>query len=235
MTNVVVAMEATGRTRQGIAPAQPCATRDSAQINSKRGKATASRNSAAYQPLRMRAGGSDDRDLNRGGIVANVKFLPATQSALSNAFADTGVLSHALPARLRFKFVGAFTALQAVFPCLHSALRVLQDFACNEAKSMADFIVHKAHRGPGDTVDAAMHRAERLYGVPATWLHRLRYREVGDMPTSAFFAIFNAYRAACDLADRAYENERAKHAPDTALVRFADIVAGKTTEKEEAK
>lgn len=32
MTNVVVAMEAAGRTRQGIAPAQPCATRDSAQI-----------------------------------------------------------------------------------------------------------------------------------------------------------------------------------------------------------
>lgn len=105
----------------------------------------------------------------------------------------------------------------------------------NEAKSMADFIVHKAHRGPGDTVDAAMHRAERLYGVPATWLHRLRYREVGDMPTSAFFAIFNAYRAACELADRAYENERAKHAPDTALVRFADAVAGKTAEKETAK
>jgi hypothetical protein len=104
--------------------------------NSKRGIVrNQSRNSAAYQPLRMRAGGSDDRTLNRGGIVANVKFLPATQSALSNAFADTGVLSHALPARLRFKFVGAFTALQAVFPRLHSALRVLQDFACDGAKS----------------------------------------------------------------------------------------------------
>jgi hypothetical protein len=28
---------------------------------------------------------------------------------------------------------------------------------------------------------------------------------------------------------------RNRHAPDTALVRFADAVAGKTTEKEEAK
>lgn len=138
--SIVIGMEAAGRTRQGtFAPAQPCATRDSAQINSKRGRATVSRNSAAYQPLRMRAGGSDDRVLNRGGIVANVKFLPATQSALSNAFADTGVLSHALPARLRFKFFGAFTALRAVFPCLHSALRVLQDFACNGAKSFHVF------------------------------------------------------------------------------------------------
>lgn len=138
--SIVIGMEAAGRTRQGNAPAQPCATRDSAQINSKRGIVrNQSRNSAAYQPLRMRAGGSDDRALNRGGIVANVKFLPATQSALSNAFADTGVLSHALPARLRFKFVGAFTALQAVFPRLHSALRVLQDFACNGAKSFHVF------------------------------------------------------------------------------------------------
>ena len=29
---IVIGMEAAGRTRQGIAPAQPCATRDSAQI-----------------------------------------------------------------------------------------------------------------------------------------------------------------------------------------------------------
>lgn len=102
----------------------------------------------------------------------------------------------------------------------------------NEAKSMADFIVHKVHRGPGDTVNAAMHRAERLYGVPAVWLHRLRYRNVGDMPTSAFFAIFNAYRAACDAAESAYENERARHAPDAALVRFADALAGREAKKE---
>jgi hypothetical protein len=102
----------------------------------------------------------------------------------------------------------------------------------NEAKSMADFIVSKSHRGPGDTVDAAMHRAERLYGVPASWLHRLRYREIADMPTSAFFAIFNGYRAACDAAERAYENERARHAPDAALVRFADALARQKTTEE---
>lgn len=54
-----------------------------------------------------------------------------------------------------------------------------------EAKGMADFILTKVHRGPGDTVEAAIHRAERLYGVPANWLHRLRYREIKDMPVSA--------------------------------------------------
>ncbi len=105
----------------------------------------------------------------------------------------------------------------------------------NEAKSMADFIVTRSHKGPGDTVGAAMHRAERLYGAPAQWLHRLRYREVRDMPTSAFFSIFNAYRAACDAAERAYDKERALHAPDTALVRFADALAGKAIEGEGLK
>jgi len=45
----------------------------------------------------------------------------------------------------------------------------------------------------------------------------------------------NASAQPCATRDSAYENERAKHAPDTALVRFADIVAGKASEKEDAK
>ncbi len=99
-----------------------------------------------------------------------------------------------------------------------------------EAKGMADFILHKAHRGPGDTVDAAMHRAERLWGAPASWLHRLRYREITDMPVSVFGAIFNAYQAASASAERTYENERNKHEPNSRLVRIADFVAGKKAE-----
>ncbi len=100
----------------------------------------------------------------------------------------------------------------------------------SESKRMADFIVHKVHRGPGDTVEAAMHRAERLYGAPAHWLHRLRYREIRDMPVSAFAAIFNAYQAAASAAERTYENERARHESNSALVRFTDFVAGKKDE-----
>lgn len=101
----------------------------------------------------------------------------------------------------------------------------------NEAKSMADFIVHKVHRGPGDTVDAAMHRAERLYGVPASWLHRLRYREVKDMPISAFGAIANAYRAACEAADKAYAAERKlADARNSKVLWLADFIAGQKDE-----
>jgi hypothetical protein len=120
MTIIVVRnQEAAGRTRQGIAPAQPCATRDSAQINSKRGRATVSRNSAAYQPLRMRAGGSDDRALNRGGIVANVKFLPASfQSAHASRAVTAGVLSViSAPLRL-FQFFPIVKAIGSLIPSL---------------------------------------------------------------------------------------------------------------------
>lgn len=91
-----------------------------------------------------------------------------------------------------------------------------------EAKSMADFIIHRVHRGPGDTVGAAIDRAERIYGAPSRWVHRLRYREIRDIPASAFFAIFNAYRAACDAADRSHENERAKQ---EARKSHADFIA----------
>lgn len=104
----------------------------------------------------------------------------------------------------------------------------------NESRRMADFILHKAHRGPGDTVDAAMHRAERLWGAPAAWLHRLRYRrDLKDLPVSAFAAIFNAYQAAGAAAERTYETEREKHEPNSRLVRFADFVAGRKAQAQE--
>lgn len=97
----------------------------------------------------------------------------------------------------------------------------------SESKRMADFILHKVHRDPGDTVDAAMHRAERLYGVPASWLHRLRYREVKDLPVSAFFAIVNAYNAAAEAGERAYLAERElADARNSKVAGLAAAVAG---------
>lgn len=96
-----------------------------------------------------------------------------------------------------------------------------------EAKGMAEGILRHVHRGPGDTVDAAMHRAERLYGVPAKWLHRLRYRDLKDMPVSAFAAIAHAYRAATEASERAYEAERKlADARNSKVLWLADFVAG---------
>ena len=104
-----------------------------------------------------------------------------------------------------------------------------------EAKGMADFILHRVHRGPGDTVDAAMHRAERLYGIPSEWLHRLRYRELKDVPGSVLVTLFNAYRAACEQAERSYDKERAQHETHSALAGLADALAGKDIQKETMK
>ena len=104
-----------------------------------------------------------------------------------------------------------------------------------EAKTMADFILHRVHRGPGDTVDAAMHRAERTYGVPSEWLHRLRYRDLKDVPGSVLITLFNAYRAASEHAERGYQKERALHETHSALVGLADALAGSQTEKDSMK
>lgn len=103
----------------------------------------------------------------------------------------------------------------------------------SEAKVMADFVLHRVHRGPGDTVEAAMHRAERLYGVPAQWLHRLRYRDLRDIPASAFFAIYNAYRAVGEASERAYEAERKlADARNSKILGLAAAVAGPKTERQ---
>ena len=105
-----------------------------------------------------------------------------------------------------------------------------------ESKRMADSILAHVHRGPGDTVDADMHRAERLYGVPAAWLHRLRYREIKDLPTSAFFAIANAYRAVNEASERRYLAERElANARNSKLLSLADAVAGTQIQREEEK
>lgn len=103
----------------------------------------------------------------------------------------------------------------------------MSDAYVSEARGMADFILQKTHRGPGDTVDAAMHRAERTYGAPAKWLHRLRYRQIKDMPVSAYGAIVRAYRAAQEASERAYEAERKlADARNSKLVGIADFIAG---------
>ena len=103
-----------------------------------------------------------------------------------------------------------------------------------ECKRMAGFILTKVHRGPGDTVDAAMHRAEHLYGVPAKWLHRLRYREIRDMPLSAFFALLAAYQVASEAGEHAYEKEKAlADARNSKVAWLADLVAGQATRPKE--
>jgi hypothetical protein len=99
----------------------------------------------------------------------------------------------------------------------------------NEAKLMSDYMIAKAFRGPGDTVDAAIYRAGKKWGAPTNWLHRLRYRyrDLRDTPGSALINIAVAYQAASTGIDEIYEKERERHEPNSAIVRLADFVAGK--------
>ncbi|MFK4826028.1 hypothetical protein ACI0FM_14750 [Paenochrobactrum sp. BZR 588] len=97
----------------------------------------------------------------------------------------------------------------------------------SHARGMSEYILNRSYRGAGDTVEAAMHRAERRFGAPATWLHRLRYRNIKDMPVSAYGAIVRAYELACQASQKAYEAERELHAPNSKLLGLADFTVGK--------
>ena len=107
MTPVVIApnQEAAGRTRQGNAPAQPCATRDSAQI-----KFTEHVGQGVFALSAICAG--DGACVRATGILGSLETetvapqiqRPAPNFKSATRDADTGGLSHALPACLRFKF-----------------------------------------------------------------------------------------------------------------------------------
>lgn len=86
MTPVVIApnQEAAGRTRQGNAPAQPCATRDSAQIkfSSTRVASTASQKAGYRIRVGKRAGDRQCRFPLKSDPASSGKNLPASfQSA----------------------------------------------------------------------------------------------------------------------------------------------------------
>lgn len=103
----------------------------------------------------------------------------------------------------------------------------------SEARGMADFIIRSVHRGPGDTLDAAMHRAEQEYGAPAKWLHRLRYRyrDLRDLPASAFLTIMKAHQRAIEAGERAYQHEKAlADARNSKMAGLAAALAGEKNE-----
>lgn len=103
--------------------------------------------------------------------------------------------------------------------------RVMSTAFITDVKGMAGFLLAKEHRGPGDTIEAASHRLQTKYGVPASFLMRLRHREVKDVLMSNFVALASAYQAAINKVDRAYEHEKAL-ANNTKIMRLAAALAG---------
>lgn len=112
MTSIVIGMKAAGQNRQGTnGPAQPCATRGA------RIQFTEHVGQGVFALSAICAG--DGAYVRATGILGSLETetvapqiqRPALNFKSATRDADTGGLSHALPACLRFKFFGAFTAL----------------------------------------------------------------------------------------------------------------------------
>lgn len=77
----------------------------------------------------------------------------------------------------------------------------------HEAKIWANRIIAAHHRGPGDTTDAAIHRAAMKHGLDPKMLWRLRYRTPKSMLIGAWKRIKAAYDAECERQEARLRHE----------------------------
>lgn len=94
-----------------------------------------------------------------------------------------------------------------------------------EAKTMARFLLKREHQGPGDTIEAASHRLQKKFKVPASIIMRLWNRPVKDMLLSNFMSLATAYIKARARVEKAYEHEKAL-AVNPTILRLAAALAG---------
>lgn len=116
---------------------------------------------------------------------------------------------------------------------LHPVQKPMTDLsAVDEAGGWADALVRREHRGPGDTVDAAIHRAARRHQVPERTLRALRYRKPKEIAASVYRALMRAYDAECarQEAKLRHELQIARSLPATPdrlrLIREVEAVLG---------
>ena len=105
-------------------------------------------------------------------------------------------------------------------------------FAGKSARKMARDLMGKYHRA-GENYDTTAYKIQNQYGVDAEIIMQGWNREPRGMLTHRWLPRFQAWLAAgFAKADAAYEEERSRHDDTSALVRLADLVAGKATQKE---
>lgn len=90
--------------------------------------------------------------------------------------------------------------------------KVMTDLAsdmspADQAAHWADSLIRKYHRGPGDTLDAAMHRVSVKHGIEHQTLWRLRYRRPKDLLASIYLKIRTAYETECDRQEAKLRHE----------------------------
>ncbi len=77
----------------------------------------------------------------------------------------------------------------------------------SEAKGWANQLIAANHRGPGDTTDAAIHRAAVKHGLDPKLLWRLRYRTPKSMLIGAWKRIKAAYDTECGRQEAKLRHE----------------------------
>lgn len=77
----------------------------------------------------------------------------------------------------------------------------------SEAKEWENHLIAKHHRGPGDTTDAAIHRAAVKHGLDPKLLWRLRYRTPKSMLIGAWKRVKSAYETECDRQEAKLRHE----------------------------
>jgi hypothetical protein len=103
-----------------------------------------------------------------------------------------------------------------------------------DARGWAEALLAREYRGPGDTIDAAMHRAETRHGIPAETFWALRYRPPKDIVARTYFRLKAAYQAevSAQEARLRHEIEMTRKvrgdAAAAALLDEAEALLGKT-------
>lgn len=79
--------------------------------------------------------------------------------------------------------------------------------AVRKAVGWANALLARVHRGPGDNVEAAMHRAEQKFGVPVQTFWSLRYRPPKEMGVVAWTYLKSVYEAECGRQEAKLRHE----------------------------
>ena len=102
----------------------------------------------------------------------------------------------------------------------------------HEAQRWASALLEREHRGPGDTLDAAMWRAEQKWGIDHSTFWSLRYRPPREMFVSVYMRLRHAYEFECVRQEARLQHELmlAKaagfHAANSSLVAEAEALLG---------
>ena len=100
----------------------------------------------------------------------------------------------------------------------------------HEAQRWASALLEREHRGPGDTLDAAMWRAEQKWGIERSTFWSLRYRPPREIFTSVYMRLRQAYEMECVRQEARLQHELmlAKaagfHAANSTVVAEAEAI-----------